>query len=303
MTAAEILARAAERGLLPTNLGSAEIRENIAADIRRASLFLSRGTNLHFLGALANILDALAVGAMNDADARLALMEEARSLGYTPEGGFPGDPAVPPARRGSLQDLASTRRTQFVLDTQASIIFGEGQKAAGEDPQAAWAYPAWELIRVYERAVPRGMVMLQGVLVPKPEEGWEARFVEAGGELVQGRVIALKGDPVWARLGSSEIFDDALDIDHPPFAFNSGKRWRAVPRAECVALGLIRPDYDPPGFKKWRVAERTKIGAAKIPPDLIEAAKKELDAKIEKRAFSLADEIARANEAYLGGGK
>ena len=49
--------------------------------------------------------------------ARVRLRSALASLGYTPEGGFPGDDEVPPAEAGSLQDLSSDARLRLQLET------------------------------------------------------------------------------------------------------------------------------------------------------------------------------------------
>ena len=54
-------------------------------------------------------------------------------------------------------------------------------------------------------------------------------------------MIAFKGDPVWGELGSSDNFQDALGVDHPPFAFLSGMGWREMSTAESEALGVTGP--------------------------------------------------------------
>lgn len=59
------------------------------------------------------------------------------------------------------------------------------------------------------------------------------------------RMIALKGDPFWGELGSSQNFSDALDTDHPIFAWNSGMGWREVSREEVELLGITGPDGEP----------------------------------------------------------
>lgn len=294
-----ILEAAAARKLMPTSLSSREVRDQIAAEIRQRSVFLARGTNVKFLSALADILDAYIAGRMNDADTRLAIVTELESLGYTPEGGFPGDPSVPPAEAGTLRDLSSTSRMQLVLDTNAQFMFGAGQKAGGESPENAFDYPAWELIRVAPREVPRGFKMTSAGLVPLPGDSWEERWVACGGVLIDNRMIALKGDDIWKKLGDSQLFDDALDTDHPPFAYNSGKGWRAVPRRECIALGIISADWKPEGFRAWRLNEDLKIGAAKIPRDLLEAAKKGLDAQLVGKELRKRQARDAAREAYL----
>jgi hypothetical protein len=190
---------------------------------------------------------------------------------------------------------------QLILDTQARMMFGAGQKASGQTPQRAWRQPAWELVRVASRKVPRGYRSGRGgSLVAVAGEDWPSRFVKAGGQLRDGgRMVARKDDPVWAALGSSELFDDGLDVDYPPFAFNSGMGWRGVARRDAVALGVIEEDYEPEGFAAWRLNEQVKIGASKIPPDLLAAARRELRARAEGSALKLAESARMANERYL----
>ncbi len=57
----------------------------------------------------------------------------------------------------------------------------------------------------------------------------------------QGRMVALKTSDIWGALGSGLLFKDALDVDHPPFAFNSQMVWRVIDREECLNLELIAP--------------------------------------------------------------
>ncbi|MGC4068420.1 MAG: hypothetical protein QM784_27995 [Polyangiaceae bacterium] len=108
------------------------------------------------------------------------------------------------------------------MDTQLSLMEGWAQKQRGEE--RAEAFPAWELVRMEPRKHPRGT---------NYSMGWIARWHQAGGRLRPGaRLIAPKGDALWAALGSSTEFSDALDVDHPPFAFGSGMGWREITAAE-----------------------------------------------------------------------
>lgn len=118
------------------------------------------------------------------------------------------------------------------------------QLAAGvyqkfEGASKLYIEPAWELVRLFPRKVPRGS--------PKSNSpGWPTRWLAAGGELNRGRMIATKGNQIWARLGDSGEFPDACDVDHPPFAWNSGFGWRGVSRDRAARAGLVpdgvRPD-------------------------------------------------------------
>lgn len=157
-------------------------------------------------------------------------------LGYDPQRGFAGDEAlgVPPAEPGSLRDLSSEKRLDLILDTQRQLAHGLGMKTRGA--ARVRTYPAWELVRLETRRVPRGSEA-------SDSPGWQQRWMKAGGPqpVTSGtklKLIALKSDEVWSRLGDGALFDDALNTDHPPFAFRSGMGWREVSAEECAKLGI-----------------------------------------------------------------
>ena len=240
--ASAALSKSQARGLLPTALGSAEIRAQVAEAIRRNAVFSARTANAVYLQALKDrIARLLQGGFQNDLPKlRLELKQLLQRLGYTPETGFPGDEAygIEPAERGSLKDLSSDARLNLILHTQEDLMRGAAQKARGNDGSRAMQFPAWELVRVFNRRVPRGTLH-------SGTKGWPARFVESGGVLRfdgagKERLVAFKDDPVWAALGDSSIFSDALDVDHPPFAFNSGMGWVEVHHSDASRLGLVR---------------------------------------------------------------
>lgn len=253
--------RAAElavtRGILPTALGSGALRRQFSASIRRRAVFSARVANADFLQAIYDVVeDVLKGGYESDKPAaRLRLKLLLQRLGYTPELGFPGDEelGIPPADPGSLQDLRSDARLNLILDTQTGLMSGAIQKAQGEEATSLKMFPWWELIRVESRQVPRGT----------PDSGtmgWGERWVKARGPQPvtfqnQLRLIAPKGDPVWFNLGDSALFDDALDVDHPPFAFRSGYGLRQVHWREGQAMDLQLPE----GFLR-------KAEAIKLPP-------------------------------------
>jgi hypothetical protein len=242
------------RDLLPTTLGTAGIRETMAKELLARSVFSARVANADFLTTLKKVVDAIAGGEMDEASARLALLEALRAIGYTPEGGFPDTPVgeVPPAVRGSLEDLSSFRRLDLIVRTQADLMAGAGEQMRGHEPARMAVAPAWELVRMVPVRVPRD---------------WPARWTIAGGAdpaTTGRRMVALKGDPVWGELGASGNFDDALDVDHPPFAFNSGMGWREVLRSEAEALGITGPDGETLG--EWLRGEtRPRVIAGELP--------------------------------------
>ena len=235
--AIETLAR---KGLLPTAYSSEEARDMLARSLRRASVFSARTTNARYVQAIREAVARVQEGGRgNDwPQIRLELKDLLAKLGYTPEKGFPGDDklGIPPAKPGSLRDLSSTLRLELVVRTQEALVRGSAQKARGADPAVLQAFPAWELIRAEERDVPRGSP-------ESPSIGWMRRWQIAGGPPpVDGdRMIAPKWHPVWRKLGDSRIFDDALDVDHPPFCFGSGMGWEAITAEECRDVGVALP--------------------------------------------------------------
>jgi hypothetical protein len=263
--------RAAQgRGLLPTSLGTAELRE-LGAGVLGRSVFAARATSVRFVAKIAEVAEAVAAGTMDDATGRVTLLETLRALGYDPESGFPDAPGeVAPALRGTLQDLSSFRRLDLIARTQADLMRGAGQQVRGHG--RIEVAPAWELVRELQVEVPRD---------------WPARWVVAGGSLIEGRMIALKGDPIWGELGSSGNFDDALDVDHPPFAFNSGMGWAEVSREVVERLGVRGPGDE--GVDEWFSEERVtilgrtpKLGRPRMKLDVDPAEREELVAALEE---------------------
>lgn len=219
------------RGILPTSLSTAELRELLTDDLKRNAVFSARTANAAYLTELRKIIARLLQGGLgNDLPKlRLELKEMLRRLGYTPETGFPGDEdlGIPPAEPGSLQDLSSDARLNLILRTQHDLMTGAAQKARGNDGTRQQQFPAWELVRIEGRRVPRD---------------WQERWLVAGGMVLRDdagriRLAGLKWDHrLWRELGSSANFNDALDVDYPPFAFNSGMGWRELHWTEWSRL-------------------------------------------------------------------
>ena len=241
----DALRAAQARGALPTSLDTAGLRE-LGAEILARSTFTARGTSAVYADQLKRLVEQIAGGNLDAASMRVTLLETLRMLGHTPEGGFPDAPAgsVPPALRGTLQDLSSARRLNLIIDTQRGLMRGAGWQARGSTPHRLQQFPAWELVRVQGVHMPRAWKPQDGGTPPIRRRVVDARprWTIAGGRLYDGRMIALKGDPVWGELGSYENFDDALGVDHPPFAFNSGMGWREIDRGEVASLGVRGPN-------------------------------------------------------------
>ena len=123
---------------------------------------------------------------------------------------------------GKLTDITSVRRLGLIFDFQQERLSSQIFLAQGEDEDHAWAFPCLELIRVSPRDNPRN---------------WKARWTEAGGKLYDGRMVALRNDPIWRRISR---FGSPV----PPFDFNSGMGLEEVNRFEAEALGVELPEDD-----------------------------------------------------------
>lgn len=160
--------------------------------------------------------------------------------------------ALGPGQRGTLADASSEARAELIYRQQTSQAYGYANWQAGQDTAALESAPAQELIRLEERRVKRV---------------WHERWRAAGGTIYpgagqfgdgrEGRLIALKTDPVWARLSR-------FGSPWPPYDFNSGVWVEDVFRDEAEALGLIEPGAPAPepvieSFNKTLEADVTWI--------------------------------------------
>lgn len=246
------------KALMPTTASSAEIRATVAAQIRQRSVFSARTPSARYLAKLQETLAQVADGRMNQAAARSALREFGRAIGYTPEGGFPGEAATPPAEAGGLRDLLSPRRLRLVLDTNRKLGSSARQQIDGGSDYALYAYPAWSLERRASRRAPR-IDWAERWRAAGEAVAWQGAAKGASGVFGGVRMVALKNSPIWQAIGDGAGgFTDSLGVAMPPFAYGSGLGWVPVKRDEAEALGLLR-DGDPgaaamdlsPTQKEW----------------------------------------------------
>lgn len=223
--------------LLPTALGSEEIRTRIASDILQRSVFSARMESARYLAKIREVCAEIANGTISQADARLKLVTLLEQMGHSPQDG------------GGITNPASIRRLNLVVDTQRQMAASVA--VLSEQTEATVSmWPAWELTRLESRRVPR--------------DDWKRRWAAAGlacgfkGAL-KDRMIALKSSPIWAHIGNGAGgFRDTLGNPYPPFAFSSGLDWVEVDRDECIALGLITEEEDvaAPSLASLSPAER-----------------------------------------------
>lgn len=235
----EAIRALAARGVLPTNLGSAELQQ-LGAGFHRQNFTSARTLLTDLLEGYKADLEKIlnpttetnpetglprTVG-MDAATARLNAKQLLQKLGYSPETN----------ERGTIKDLGSDARINLVIQTNKDVMTGAGQFIQSQDEDVLVAYPAWELFRLEAR---------------QAERNWKARFricaevvgdVDAARVLAEtGRMMARKDSPIWQALGDGQDGStDTLGNPFPPFAFNSGMDVRDIARSEAIRLGLVR---------------------------------------------------------------
>jgi hypothetical protein len=123
-------------------------------------------------------------------------------------------------RPKDLTDFASRARLGLIFDMQTQFATGFTRWQTDQDPDLLDEFPAQELLPSTARV---------------PRDTWERRWVTAGGQVVDGRIVGLKNDPAWERLS---IFG----LPYPPFDFGSQRDLMDLDRREAEALGLIEPN-------------------------------------------------------------
>lgn len=207
------------RSILPTT-GRTRDTQQLESAIKRRSIWSATVALAKPLELIRDGTGAMLTGQADQATVRLAIKELWKSLG------FHGDPASP-----ALLDVTSTERINLQLETQVATMRGAGWHEQGMQPDVLDEFPAQEFYDTRPGGEQR-------------RKDWPDRWIKAGGKFYDDRMIALKTDPVWGRLGSPELFPDGLENPWPPFAFNSAWRVRDIGRDEAEALELIAPNEE-----------------------------------------------------------
>lgn len=223
----EALASHARRQIMPTDLGTADLRE-LDSSLRAQSFFSAHTLNEDLLAGYKDEIEKLLSGDQSDPYARQRIKEILKEIGYEPE----------PDKEGTLEDLSSNARINLVLRTNVELAQGEGWWVQGQKQAILDQWPAQELYRAGYRMKPRAWL----------EYRWPMAGRASGSPIGDGwtitpdnRMIALKNHPIWEWIGSSALFPDALDVIWPPFAFNSGMWVRDVDRETAVNVGILKP--------------------------------------------------------------
>ena len=148
---------------------------------------------------------------------RTRFVSEMRAL----VGAAPGD-------SGDLTDFGSRRRLELIWNFQVADANGFAGRKADLDPNILDAFPAYRLVRVEARRVPRD---------------WYIRWAQAGEQVgwegaSQETMVALKTSPIWAALSR-------FGRPWPPFDYGSGMGLEDVERTEAEDLDLLPKDESP----------------------------------------------------------
>ena len=235
----EAVANLKGKGLLPTSLGSAELRQ-IDSAIKRQSIFSARTTIESYLADIKRTVESVinpqqvtregadqtVTEGFNPATARQELRRQLAELGY--------QPAEEDA--GMIKDLSSDARIDLVVKTNTELAQGAGAFIKqNSDPDGVDLYPALELYRLEDKQQPRNWEQRWRICAQVVGEVDAARVLEE-----TGRMVALKSSPIWQALGDGEDGSmDTLGNPYPPFAFNSGMWTEEIDRAEAEQLGLL----------------------------------------------------------------
>ena len=204
---------------LPTTSSAAEL-SRLPREVRLPAMFSARMNLVAPLVEMGAQAQGILDGTVSESDARLAIRNALAAAGYEP-----------PMVKGEDNLLDHTSKTRLDLILEMNVRKGRGfaKRVADMDDDALYLFPAQQLVRVRPSRSPRS--------------DWAERFTDAGGIIRNGKMVALKTDPVWANLSR---FGEPF----PPFDFGSGMGVADIDRDEAVRLGLLKEDEeltpDPP---------------------------------------------------------
>ena len=210
-----------------TPVGSAMRSADWAAmpqEIRDSAFFSAGVTDARFLSAQQQALRDMIARARqkNDAGVEMWKMDRGQFVAQLRQMGEAMGVKHPDGRKGGVNekditDPISVARLKLVVNTQLEMAYGQGQYLTAMDPDILSEWPAWELVRITPRKVPRN---------------WLQRWTDAGGVLHDGRMIALKTDPIWTAISR-------FGKPHPPFDYNSGMGVEEVDADTAESYGLM----------------------------------------------------------------
>ena len=190
----------------------------VQAGLRDRAFFSSQVTEAKILHAMRQNVAELVSGGKSPSEVRRDLRAYLASIGYDA-----GE------NRGTIKDLTTKARLDVMMKTNADQAKGYASHLRATTAGAILAFPAYELVRVERRKLPRDWGARWTAAAQKV--GWE-------GVARNGAMIALKTSPIWAALSR-------FGNPFPPFDFNSGMGVRDVKKSVCREIGLLGPNEQP----------------------------------------------------------
>jgi len=145
--------------------------------------------------------------------ARRKLGEHLDSIGYH----------APEVMRGKISDLRTDERLNLTIKTAVNLSYGYGRWRSEQVQAILDMYPCQELYRAFDRSEQRDW--------PQRWRDAGGRFFSGNGGYSEGRMIAVKNEPIWEEIS-------AFGEPYPPFDFDSGMSLRDINREEAITLGL-----------------------------------------------------------------
>jgi hypothetical protein len=258
-TFTEAVQKHASRQVMPSDRSASEWAD-VPVGLRDRAFFSARTTHAGYLQKVKDSVESIinpktvmrdgkpVTEGMNLASARVELRNTLREIGYHPEEG----------QAGTIKDLSSDGRIDLVLTQNAESAFGYGQFLQGQDPAVLEEWPAQELFRAEDRKEPRA---------------WPTRWMQAGGQIFDGKMIALKSDPIWSAISE-------FDTPYPPYGYNSGMWVRDVDRITAENLGLLSIDQEvSPSIESFNANLQASV--KDIAPDLLDSLKQSFGAQLQ----------------------
>jgi len=145
--------------------------------------------------------------------ARRKLGEYLDSIGYH----------APKGVCGTIIDLRTDERLNLTIKTAVNLSYGYGRWRSKQVQAILDMYPCQELYRAFDRSEHRDW--------PQRWRDAGGRFFSGNGGYSEGRMIAVKNEPIWEEIS-------AFGEPYPPFDFDSGMSLRDINREEAITLGL-----------------------------------------------------------------
>jgi hypothetical protein len=166
---------------------------------------------------------------------------EFKKAGYRPD----------PKKKGTLQDFTSSGRLGLIWDMNLAQAQGYAHWKTSQSAVSLRMWPAMEFVRLENRVERRA---------------WSAKWKALGGkfypgpsEYPEGRMIALKNDPIWKEM-------NRFGVPWKPFDWGSGMGTRNIGRREALALGVVKESDAPQAPEKLPFNENAQASLKGISP-------------------------------------